>query len=132
MNNSTVCKNRRPNQFKVNMGKRIKKIRMDNHKTIEAFAEELEVSVNAVSKWQRGICSPDVENLAIISIKYNVSLDYIITGKERGDDQKSSPLPVLNSGVDGIRTHVPRRANAFRVRPVMTTSIQLHIVYCDV
>ena len=107
MNNSTVHKNRRPNQFKVNMGKRIKKIRMDNHKTIEAFAEELEVSVNAVSKWQRGICSPDVENLAIISIKYNVSLDYIITGKERGDDQKSSPLQVLNSGVGGIRE--PRR-----------------------
>ena len=30
-------------------------------------------------------------------------------------------------GVGGIRTHVPRRANAFRVRPVMTTSIQLQI-----
>ncbi len=26
----------------------------------------------------------------------------------------------------GIRTLVPRRANAFRVRPVMTTSIRLH------
>ncbi len=31
------------------------------------------------------------------------------------------------SGVGGIRTLVPRRANAFRVRPVMTTSIRLHI-----
>lgn len=30
-------------------------------------------------------------------------------------------------GVGGIRTLVPRRANAFRVRPVMTASIQLHI-----
>ena len=31
-------------------------------------------------------------------------------------------------GGDGeIRTHVPVRANAFRVRPVMTTSIRLHI-----
>ena len=31
-----------------------------------------------------------------------------------------------DSGDGGIRTRVPRRANAFRVRPVMTTSIRLH------
>ena len=29
-------------------------------------------------------------------------------------------------GDGGIRTHEPVRANAFRVRPVMTTSIRLH------
>ena len=28
----------------------------------------------------------------------------------------------------GIRTLVPRRANAFRVRPVMTASIRLHLL----
>ncbi len=36
------------------------------------------------------------------------------------------------SGDGGIRTHVPRRANAFRVRPVMTTSIRLHIKAVDI
>ena len=30
-------------------------------------------------------------------------------------------------GEGGIRTHVPVKANAFRVRPVMTTSILLQI-----
>ena len=33
----------------------------------------------------------------------------------------------LSNGDGGIRTRVPRRANAFRVRPVMTTSIRLLI-----
>ena len=33
------------------------------------------------------------------------------------------------SGDGGIRTRVPRRANAFRVRPVMTTSIRLQRKY---
>lgn len=36
-------------------------------------------------------------------------------------------LQTLKSGDGGIRTLVPRRANAFRVRPVMTTSIHLHM-----
>ena len=33
------------------------------------------------------------------------------------------------SGDGGIRTLVPRKANAFRVRPVMTTSIHLHTFF---
>ena len=35
------------------------------------------------------------------------------------------PYPFSIDGVGGIRTLVPRRANAFRVRPVMTASIRL-------
>ena len=33
----------------------------------------------------------------------------------------------LHGGRDGIRTHVPRRTTAFRVRLVMTTSILFHV-----
>ena len=36
------------------------------------------------------------------------------------------PVNAFFDGDGGIRTLVPRRANAFRVRPVMTTSIRLH------
>lgn len=54
-------------------------------------------------------------------------------GKHRRRDpskQKSS-LPkkaksFLLGGAGGIRTHGPRKANGFRVRLVMTTSILLH------
>ena len=35
------------------------------------------------------------------------------------------PIPFLIGGDGGIRTHVPRRTTAFRVRLVMTTSIRL-------
>lgn len=34
------------------------------------------------------------------------------------------------NGSGGIRTHVPRRTTAFRVRLVMTTSIRFHIQFC--
>ena len=37
-------------------------------------------------------------------------------------------MPFLFGGEGGIRTHVPFPANAFRVRPVMTTSIPLHML----
>lgn len=38
---------------------------------------------------------------------------------------------IISDGDGGIRTLVPRRANAFRVRPVMTTSIRLLIMSYD-
>ena len=43
----------------------------------------------------------------------------------------AQPVPIIDRdkyGDGGIRTLVPRKANAFRVRPVMTTSIRLHLL----
>ncbi len=40
---------------------------------------------------------------------------------------KEHRITVLSGGEGGIRTHVPVKANAFRVRPVMTASILLQI-----
>ena len=62
-------------------------------------------------------------------------LTLIIPGTRSGwcdcGKQKKPPDKRLLSGDGGIRTLVPRRANAFRVRPVMTTSIQLqNVVKC--
>lgn len=50
---------------------------------------------------------------------------------ERRSFQAKSSLPkkaksFLLGGAGGIRTHGPRKANGFRVRLVMTTSILLH------
>ena len=33
------------------------------------------------------------------------------------------------SGEDGIRTHAPVKTNGFQDRPVMTTSVPLHILF---
>ena len=34
------------------------------------------------------------------------------------------------SGEDGIRTHAPVKTNGFQDRPVMTTSVPLHLLIC--
>ena len=46
------------NQEKI--GKFISKCRKDKNLTQEALAEKLGISINAVSKWERGISFPDV------------------------------------------------------------------------
>lgn len=56
---------------------------------------------------------------------------YVGKTSEKRSFQAKSSLPkkaksFLLGGAGGIRTHGPRKANGFRVRLVMTTSILLH------
>ena len=126
----------------VAIGMRIKEIRQYYNLTVEEFADILNISVNAVYKWQRGDSAPDITNIGIICGKFDVRIEYLMFGTgdcfravscsilwKLFESKKHGKNPMfIFIGVGGIRTLVPEWANAFRVRPVMTTSIQLHIV----
>ena len=63
--------------------------------------------------------------------KCAASAHFVFKKKERHrktrQNQCYDSAGFYDSGDGGIRTRVPRRANAFRVRPVMTASIRLRI-----
>lgn len=69
------------NQEKI--GNFIKNIRIKNNLTQDEFARSLHVTPQAVSKWERGLCIPDISVLKDISEKYNVDIDEIINGKRK-------------------------------------------------
>lgn len=58
----------------------IKKIRKDNNLTQKEFAKRLNVTYQAVSKWENCKNIPDLSILKQISKDYNVSLDEILDG----------------------------------------------------
>lgn len=62
----------------MRIGEHIKQIRKTNDLSQEEFAEKLAVSRQAVSKWERGVALPDIENLMYISNLFDVSLDDLI------------------------------------------------------
>ena len=59
----------------LKLGERIKKYRQQNGKTQEALANELGVTPQAVSRWEKGICYPDLEMIPLIANCFNVSID---------------------------------------------------------
>jgi transcriptional regulator with XRE-family HTH domain len=65
------------------VGKIIKEIRENAGLSQEQFAEKLTISRQAVSKWERGVALPDIENILYISELFNVSLDTIVKGDEK-------------------------------------------------
>lgn len=67
------------NQEKI--GKFIQMRRKDKKITQEKLAENLGVSINAVSKWERGICLMDMSLLAPLSKILDVSIVDILSGE---------------------------------------------------
>ena len=65
----------------------LKEIRENAGLSQEQFAKKLAISRQAVSKWERGVAMPDIENLMYISNIFNVSLDTIIKGDKRMENK---------------------------------------------
>ena len=62
----------------MNFAENLKSIRKEQKLSQEDLAEMLDVSRQAVSKWEQGIGYPEVEKLLLLSSKLNVSLDYLM------------------------------------------------------
>ncbi len=65
----------------MSIGNRIYKLRKENNLSQEYIAEQLDVSRQAVSKWENGQSNPDTENLIRLAALFHVSVEYLSTGK---------------------------------------------------
>ncbi|MGI5958600.1 MAG: helix-turn-helix domain-containing protein [Massiliimalia sp.] len=80
----------------MDLSKRLQALRKQHQLSQKKLAEELGVSRQAVSKWESGQATPDLEKLVILSQIYQVSMDYLVKGEENElqndfqDQEKSS------------------------------------------
>lgn len=64
------------------LGKRIASLRKENNLTQEQLAEMLNVTPQAVSKWENDIACPDISLLPELAKTFNVSIDELLIGKK--------------------------------------------------
>jgi transcriptional regulator with XRE-family HTH domain len=62
--------------MKESFGKRLTELRKKKGWTQEALAKKLNVSAQAVSKWEKDVSLPDVGLLASIAITFETSIDF--------------------------------------------------------
>ena len=72
------------NQEKI--GKFIAKLRKDKNMTQEQLAEKMNVSINAVSKWERGLSFPDVSLYKELCKELGISIEELINGEKDNSD----------------------------------------------
>ena len=66
----------------MTLGERIANLRKESGYSQEYIAEQLEVSRQAVSKWEKDMSSPDTGNLIKLAELLNTSVQFLATGKD--------------------------------------------------
>ncbi len=82
----------------MNIADRIQYLRKTKGMSQEEFAVQIGVSRQAVSKWESGQSTPDLEKIIIMSNLFEVTTDYILKGIESVAPQNKKTLKSLYVG----------------------------------
>ena len=102
---------------------KLQKLRKQNGLSQEQLAAQLNVSRQAISKWEQGTL-PDMNNIINVSRYFDCSLDYLInendeSNEHKYDENKKEDEQELNNKEDGIKNIFKKFSN----NPKMFNSI---------
>ena len=93
----------------MNIGAKIKSLRKEKKVTQEELADYLHISSQAISKWETGVSSPDLDQLPRLAIFFGTSLDHLLDFDQSQVDAAVEAL-VRESGRGGDD---PAKSEAF-------------------
>lgn len=96
----------------TNLSERLTNMRKQMQMTQSDAAERLGVSFQAVSLWERGETSPDIQKLPEIAELYGVSIDWLLTGKQTESVQTAFALPLSDRLFDENRMYTYIKTSA--------------------
>lgn len=75
----------------MDLGNELKRLRTEKHLSQEAVAQELNVSRQAVAKWENNTSKPSTENLLLICDFYGITLNELISTKSQCQPESKKP-----------------------------------------
>lgn len=97
------------NKFAENL----KKIRKDNNLSQEQLAEELNVSRQAISKWESSIAYPEMDKIITIGEKFNINIDDLLHKDIREIKGEEETKKNLNKYVDEFLRFITNTIDMF-------------------
>lgn len=76
----------------MELGKKIKQLRKFSGMTQEQLAEKLNISRQALSKWENGSSMPDVESVVRISKLFQISLEELLLKEEKHVEESKTQI----------------------------------------
>ena len=85
----------------MTFGEKLQKLRRESGLSQEKLAEQLNVSRQAVSRWELGTAVPDVDNIVRLSKFFQVSLEYLMVEDCEDPAQAGGTAPSKAAAVPG-------------------------------
>lgn len=99
--NEVVVESERKKTMKETFGQRFSRLRKSRGLTQGDVAEKLNISGQAVSKWENDISAPDISILSDLADIFNVSIDTLL-GREKEDVVKMDTEATDNASVEAV------------------------------
>ncbi|MGW7888646.1 Xre family transcriptional regulator [Staphylococcus xylosus] len=74
---------------KREIGQRIKTLRYEKHMTLEQFGELFKAHKSIVSKWERGLTSPNSMRCYLITKEFGVNINWLLYGEGEKNERSS-------------------------------------------
>lgn len=90
--------------MQIELGMRMKELRLKDGRTQEDLAQALGVTSQAVSRWEKGICYPDMELIPSVANFFGVSIDELFgyhNGRVQKIDAMAARIDELNRRNNG-------------------------------
>lgn len=111
-------------------GTRLGRIRKENNYTQETIANKLNVTAQAVSKWENDITSPDIDTLTKLADIFNISIDELvgrssnaITTAKKDINKMILKIIVDSNDKDKVRVNLPMGIVKILVESGSVTSV---------
>lgn len=111
-------------------GTRLGRIRKENNYTQETIANKLNVTAQAVSKWENDITSPDIDTLIKLADIFNISIDELvgrvsdaITTTKKDINKMILKIIVDSNENDKVRVNLPMGIVKILVESGSVTSV---------
>lgn len=105
-------------------GALIKELRKEKGLTQSQLAERLHITDRAVSKWERGLCAPDIALLEPLSAILGVSVVELLEGNRRISDDLVEELDVNAKNILIFsKEEIKRKTKSVRLKFLLTAAI---------
>ncbi len=116
----------------LQIGFKLQKLRKERGFSQEELAFKLNVSRQAVSKWERGEAYPDTDNLIQLAKLYETSLDQLLIKEKIDTDLKENDTPILLNKANSPKKRREKKISKINVvglvtgiTPLLTVAIYL-------
>lgn len=106
----------------IKTGNLIKELRKAKGMTQKDLADKLHITDRAVSKWERGLCAPDISLLEPLSEILEVKITDLISGELSIDEEKTVETKVLEA-INYSEKELKKKTSVLRRRVVMVSAV---------
>ena len=105
-------------------------LRKSNGMSQEDLAEKLDVSRQAISRWESGAAMPDANNILQLSKLFDVTTDYLLNDDYQSDNDLPKIKEVQNDNLGQIMIYLVTLEVMILLMQFMTMFILQNVFFC--